>query len=140
VLSTYAEAHYAAKLLERGNRGTGYLLKDRVDDAEALAAAIRRVAAGSCVVDPEIVTRLLTHQGNLRTLDRLSPREQDVLRLMAEGRSNAGIAHAAHLSPKTVEKHVAAVFTKLSLPADDDDNRRVIAVLEWLRITGRRAP
>jgi DNA-binding NarL/FixJ family response regulator len=137
VLSTYAESHYAATLLELGDAGVGYLVKDRVDDAEALGAAVRTIAAGGCVVDPQIVAGLLRHHRALQALDRLSPREREVLGLMAEGRSNTGIAHSMHLAPKTVEKHVAAIFSELNLPFDEDDNRRVIAVLKWLRATGR---
>jgi len=137
VLSTYSESHYAAQLLNIGENGLGYLLKDRVDDAEALASALHRVVRGECVVDPAIVTSLLRHHRHERAIDRLSPRELEVLQLMAEGRSNAGIAQCMHLAPKTVEKHVAAVFTHLDLPAGREDNRRVIAVLQWLRATGK---
>lgn len=139
VLSTYAETHYAVKLFRRGNRGIGYLLKDRVDDVHTLGEALRRVVAGGCVVDPDIVTDLFAQQTMITSFDRLSPRERDVLRLMAEGRSNIGIAQETQLSPKTVEKHVAAVFTKLNLSTAADDNRRVIAVLTWLRAIAKQS-
>lgn len=133
VLSTYAESHYAARLLACGSYGIGYLLKDRVDDPEALRDALSRIADGGCVVDPSIVANLLGRQRIANPLDQLSERERDVLRLMAEGRSNLGIGQALFLSPKTVERHVAAVFMKLGLRTGADDNRRVLAVLAWLR-------
>jgi DNA-binding NarL/FixJ family response regulator len=137
VLSTYSETSYAAQLLADGSRGFGYLLKDRVADPQALCDALNRVVAGETVVDPEIVSRLLAQQRIHTELDRLTERERDVLRLMAEGRSNARIADLLYVSLKTVETHVAAVFTKLGLHAASDNNRRVLAVLTWLRATGR---
>jgi DNA-binding NarL/FixJ family response regulator len=133
VLSTYAETHYAARLLAIGPRAVGYLLKDRVDDITALGEALQRLQHGEAVVDPEIVARLVARPRRDPALARFSDRERNVLALMAEGRSNAGIAQRLFLSAKTVEAHVNAVFTKLSLPASGDDNRRVLAVLSYLR-------
>lgn len=133
VLSTYAESHYAARLLACGPYGIGYLLKDRVDDPATLRDALSRISDGGCVVDPSIVANLLGRQRIVNSVDQLSERERDVLRLMAEGRSNVGIGQALFLSPKTVERHVAAVFMKLGLRTGVDDNRRVLAVLAWLR-------
>lgn len=133
VLSTYSETVYAVRLMQQGFRGMGYLLKDCVDDVETLVDALTRVCAGRSAIDPEIVARLIAHQGRAGELSTLTAREHDVLRHMAEGRSNAGIAVALNLSARTVEAHVANVFTKLRLPADGDDNRRVLAVLTWLR-------
>ena len=135
VLSTYAETAYAVALLSTSTGGTGYLLKDRVDDVASLLDALERIAAGETVVDPDIVRRLLSRRRNTAVIDRLADRERDVLELMAQGRSNAGIAHALYLSTKTVEKHIANVFTHLDLVGGTDDNRRVLAVLTWLRNT-----
>jgi len=135
VLSTYAVTGYAVRLLEAGMRGVGYMLKDRVDDVDALRDALARVVAGELVVDPEIVARLLARKRRAVELDSLTEREREVLRLMAEGRSNAGIGHGLHLSQKTVEAHVASLLAKLGLPPAADDNRRVLAVLKWLRAT-----
>ncbi|MFG6201563.1 LuxR C-terminal-related transcriptional regulator [Nonomuraea sp. JJY05] len=136
VLSTYAEGAYAARLLDASPRGVGYLLKDRVDDAAALRSALERVASGGAVVDPEIVGILLRQRHEETTLSRLTDRERDVLRLMAEGRSNAAIARTLFLGTKTVEAHIAAVLTKLGLSPAAEDNRRVLAVLTWLRMEG----
>jgi DNA-binding NarL/FixJ family response regulator len=133
VLSTYADASYAARLLRSGGRYTGYLLKDRVEDSDALCDALTRVAEGSTVIDPEIVAGLLTRSRTTTALDQLTHREREVLRLMAEGRSNQRISRELYLSAKTVESHIAAVFTKLGLPPSSDDNRRVLAVLTLLR-------
>jgi DNA-binding NarL/FixJ family response regulator len=135
VLSTYAETALAERLLRTGSRGVGYMLKDRVATVTALHDALRRVAAGESVVDPEIVDRLLGLGRRRNPLDDLTDRERDVLRGMAEGRSNAGIAAALFLSERTVENYAARVFTKLDLPSDVDANRRVLAVLSWLRNT-----
>jgi DNA-binding NarL/FixJ family response regulator len=135
VLSTYAVTGYAVRLLETGTRGVGYMLKDRVDDVDALCDALARVVAGELVVDPEIVARLLARERPAAELDALTGREREVLRLMAEGRSNSGIGHRLHLSQKTVEAHVAALLSKLGLPPAAEDNRRVLAVLKWLRAT-----
>lgn len=134
VLSTYAETPYAVRLLAKGSRGVGYLLKDRVDNADALSDALNRIVAGESAIDPQIVSRLVERR-NSSSLADLSQREREVLRLMAEGRSNAGIGQALSLSPKTVESHISAVFTKLGIPSGSDDNRRVLAVLSCLRDT-----
>jgi DNA-binding NarL/FixJ family response regulator len=135
VLSTYAEVSYAARLLQTGTRHVGYLLKDRVEDSDALLDALRRVVAGESVVDRDIVRRLLGRQRITQTVDQLTPREREVLQLMAEGRSNAAIGKELYLSAKTVETHIAQVFAKLGLPQSSDDNRRVLAVLTYLRGT-----
>ncbi|WP_391530322.1 response regulator transcription factor [Candidatus Frankia nodulisporulans] len=136
VLSTYAEVPYALRLLGDSSGGLGYLLKDRVDDVGALLDALRRVAEGRLVLDEEIVAGLLAHRRHADELARLTPRERTVLAHMAEGRSNQGIGARLHLAPKTVENHIAGVFTKLGMPASSDDNRRVLAVLAWLRAAG----
>ncbi len=136
VLSTYAETAYALRLLEIGT-GVGYLLKDRVDDATAVRDALERVVRGETVVDPDIVTRLLTRHRHTDRLDRLTARERTVLALMAEGRSNAAIARRLHLSEKTVESHIATLLAKLDLEPAPDDNRRVLAVLAWMRAAGQ---
>jgi DNA-binding NarL/FixJ family response regulator len=133
VLSTYAETPYAMRLLHGGARGIGYLLKDHVSDAATLVDALHRVSSGETVIDPDIVTALITQQRRASQLDPLTDRERDVLRLLAEGRSNTGIGSVLHLSAKTVEAHVASVFAKLGLSAAPHDNRRVLAVLAWLR-------
>jgi DNA-binding NarL/FixJ family response regulator len=138
ILSTYGETPYAVRLLKNGSCGLGYLLKDRVDDIHRLRDALARLSAGESVIDPEIVTRLLTRHQRASDLDQLSNRERAVLRHMAEGRSNCGIGQQLFLSPKTVETHVANIFAKLGLPAASDDNRRVLAVLTWLRATSDR--
>ena len=135
VLSTYAETPYAIRLLQRGGRGVGYLLKDRVADASALIGALQRITSGEAVIDADLVATLVAQQHRAKQLDPLTTRERDILRLLAEGRSNAGIGKILHLSPKTVEPHVASVFLKLGLSSDADDNRRVLAVLAWLRAT-----
>ena len=135
VLSTYAEVAYAARLLQTGTRHVGYLLKDRVEDSDALLDALRRVVAGESVVDPSIVRRLLGRRRITQAVDQLTAREREVLQLMAEGRSNAAIGKELYLSAKTVETHIAQVFAKLGLPQSSDDNRRVLAVLTYLRGT-----
>ncbi|GIE29691.1 DNA-binding response regulator [Actinoplanes italicus] len=135
VLSTYGETGYAVRLLDLGG-SVGYLLKDRVDDAEAVRDAVGRVAAGEIVVDPEIVTRLLHRHRHAELLRGLTEREQAVLAYMAEGRSNAAIAGRLYLAPKTVEGHIAMILSKLQLERAKDDNRRVLAVLTWLRGNG----
>ncbi len=137
VLSTYAESEWVARLLAGGADRLGYLLKDRVDNIEALVAAMRRVAAGGTAVDPEVVARLLASRSRADgPLARLTPRERDVLGLMAQGLSNVGIGKRLHLAPKTVEAHVAHIFTTLGLLTDDDTNRRVRAVVTLLRSDG----
>lgn len=133
LLSTYTQTEYALRLLAHGSAGMGYLLKDRVDDVDGLRAALDRLVRRESVVDPDIVTRLLTRHNRTRELNGLSDREREVLRLMAEGRSNAGISQQLFLSVKTVEAHAATVFSKLGLHAAPRDNRRVLAVLSWLR-------
>jgi DNA-binding NarL/FixJ family response regulator len=133
VLSTYAETSYASELLETVRSGVGYLLKDNVTDAGALMESLQRVAAGETVVDPSIVRRLLGRNRKLSVMDTLNEREVEVLRHMAEGRSNLGIAKELFLSARTVETHVTSVFTKLGLTASDTENNRVRAVLAFLR-------
>jgi DNA-binding NarL/FixJ family response regulator len=133
VLSQYIETTYAARLLRDSPAGVGYLLKDRVADVTEFVDAVSRVAAGGTALDSEVVSQLLAASRHSGGLDpALTPRERDVLSLMAEGRSNAGIATALALSLGTVEKHVASVFGKLGLPASESDNRRVLAVLRYL--------
>jgi DNA-binding NarL/FixJ family response regulator len=136
VLSTYAESSYASQLLETVRFGVGYLLKDNVTDADALMESLERVAAGETVVDPAIVRRLLGRKRKPSVMETLNDRELEVLRHMAEGRSNLGIAKELFLSARTVETHVTSVFTKLGLTASDTDNNRVRAVLAFLRAPG----
>jgi len=132
VLSQYIEPHYALDLIEGAEQRAGYLLKDRVGDVHELAEAIRQVAAGRLVVDPSIVAQLVTRSRRRNPLDALTQRELEVLGLMAEGRSNQAIATRLFITDKTVEAHVRAIFTKLTLPAASDDHRRVLAVLAYL--------
>lgn len=133
VLSQYSEAAYAERLLRDGSTHVGYLLKDRVNDVTALHDAMTRVARGETVIDPEIIRTLVARPRQQNPLDRLTDREHLVLALMAEGRSNQGIGDRLHLSAKTVETHVGAIMTKLDLPDTADDNRRVAAVVRYLR-------
>ncbi len=133
VLSQYIEAAYAMRLLEEGGAGRGYLLKDRVSDLDSFAAAIRRVADGGSVVDPEVIAALVGARRDHGPLDDLTEREREILALMAEGRSNVGICERLVLSPRTVESHVRTIFHKLGLTAAEDDHRRVLAVLTYLR-------
>jgi DNA-binding NarL/FixJ family response regulator len=140
VLSTYAETSYASQLLEAVRTGVGYLLKDNVTDADALMKSLSRVAAGETVVDPAIVRRLLGKNRTPRVTDMLNERELTVLRHMAEGRSNLGIAKELFLSARTVETHVTSVFTKLGLTQSDTENNRVRAVLAFLRSPGSEKP
>lgn len=132
VLSQYVEERYAGELLSQETSGVGYLLKDRVADVDEFLDALRRVAAGGTALDPEVVAQLLVRR-RPDPLDRLTPREAEVLRLMAEGRSNAGIAAALVVTASAVEKHVNNIMSKLDLPAADTDHRRVLAVLQLLR-------
>jgi DNA-binding NarL/FixJ family response regulator len=132
VFSQYIETRYASRLLEKGTAGIGYLLKDRVADVAEFAAALERVAGGGTALDPEVVSQLLGASLRSAGLASLTPRERDVLSLMAEGRSNAGIAAALVVSGGAVEKHVASIFAKLGLPPSESDNRRVLAVLRYL--------
>jgi DNA-binding NarL/FixJ family response regulator len=133
VLSQYIETRYAARLLEDNAAGIGYLLKDRVADVADFTEALERVAAGGTALDPEVVSQLVRSSQQTEGLIGLTPRERDVLALMAEGRSNAGIAAALVVSASVVEKHVANIFAKLRLPPSEADNRRVLAVLRYLR-------
>ena len=123
---------YARELLADRAGGVGYLLKDRVFNDEAFAAAIRSVAAGGTVLDPEVVQKLMTRSSRTEPVARLTPREREVLALMAEGRSNAAIAQRLYITEKAVSKHAAGIFGKLDLAPSDDDNRRVLAVLAYL--------
>jgi DNA-binding NarL/FixJ family response regulator len=133
ILSQDVEAGTATRLLTDSPAGLGYLLKDRVGDAEEFAATLRRVAAGGSALDPRVVARLLANQRDDGPLATLSAREREVLGLLAEGRSNRAICERLQLSPRAVQKHVTAVFAKLGLESDEDDNRRVLAVLAHLR-------
>jgi DNA-binding NarL/FixJ family response regulator len=132
VLSQYIETKYTARLLEGNAAGVGYLLKERVADVAEFADALQRVAAGGTALDPDVVGQLLRASRHAGGLAALTGREGRVLALMAEGRSNAGIAGALVVSGGTVEKHVASIFGKLGLPPDEGDNRRVLAVLRYL--------
>jgi DNA-binding NarL/FixJ family response regulator len=129
ILSQYVERLYARELLSDSSGAVGYLLKDRVGDVQQFIGAIRQVAAGGTVMDPEVVTQLLRQQDKLAAL---TPREKDVLRLMAEGRSNAAIAARLVISEKAINNHINALFAKLGLPPSGSDHRRVLAVLAYL--------
>jgi DNA-binding NarL/FixJ family response regulator len=133
LLSGHVEVASAARLFDEHSHGLGYLLKDRVDNVQALVASLHRVARGELVLDPEVVESQFRRRKNARVLEQFSDRERAVLQYMAEGRSNAGIASEMNVVVKTVESYVASVFTKLGLPPSADDNRRVLAVLAWLR-------
>jgi DNA-binding NarL/FixJ family response regulator len=133
VLSQYVEQLYARELLASGVGAVGYLLKDRVSDVAEFVDGVRRVAAGATVLDPEVVATVMARRRD-EPLDRLSPREREVLGLMAEGRSNAAIAAHLSVTEKAVAKHINSIFTKLDLPIDEDDHRRVRAVLAWLHV------
>jgi DNA-binding NarL/FixJ family response regulator len=133
VLSQYVEPLYARELTLSGAAGIGYLLKDRVADVSAFIDAVRRVAAGGTVLDPDVVTSLLSHRDRGQAMARLTAREREVLAYMAEGRSNAAIAAKLVVTPKAVDKHINSIFMKLDLPLDADDNRRVLAVLRYLQ-------
>jgi DNA-binding NarL/FixJ family response regulator len=132
VLSQYVEESYATDLLSTQSSAVGYLLKDRVAQVSDFLDALRRVAAGGTVLDPEVVDQLLIRRRS-DPIDRLTPRELEVLRLMAEGRSNNGIVEALRVSHSAVEKYISNIFTKLDLPPTDTDHRRVLAVLKFLR-------
>lgn len=132
VLSQYVEEQYATELVASKSKGVGYLLKDRVADTSDFIAALRDVAGGGTVLDPEVVTQLLTRARHADPLAALTPRERDVLDLMAQGRTNSAIAQELFVSHGAVEKHVTSIFTKLDLPPADGDHRRVLAVLRWL--------
>ena len=132
VLSQYVEQLYARELLASGSGGIGYLLKDRVFDSGQFVDAVRRVAAGGTAMDPEVVAQLLTRRSADEPLSTLTPREPEVLGLMAEGRSNAAIAASMFITEKAIGKHTNAIFGKLGLEQSEDDNRRVLAVLAYL--------
>jgi DNA-binding NarL/FixJ family response regulator len=133
VLSQYVERLYARELLASAEGGIGYLLKDRVSDVDDFVAAVRRVIAGGTVLDPEVVAQLMSRRDG-EPVERLTPREREVLALMAEGRSNAAIAGRLFVTEKAVAKHINSIFSRLDLPLGVDDHRRVLAVLAWLRV------
>jgi DNA-binding NarL/FixJ family response regulator len=133
VLSQYVETGYALELLADGADGVGYLLKERVSDIAEFAAAVRRVGAGGSALDPTVVGRIVNRRRRDDPLAELTPREREVLELMAEGRSNQGIAERLVVTERAVEKHVTSIFLKLRLPAAAEDHRRVLAVLTYLR-------
>jgi DNA-binding NarL/FixJ family response regulator len=133
VLSQYVELGLAMKLLEESAEGLGYLLKDRVSDVREFTMAIERVAEGGSAIDPTIISQLLGRRRHDSLLDRVTPREREVLELMAEGRSNQGIAERLVISERAVQKHITSIFEKLGLTASGDDHRRVLAVLAFLR-------
>ena len=133
VLSQHLEPRYALRLIEENPAKVGYLLKERVGRVAQLLDALNRVAAGECVIDREIVDELINRSRHPDPLDELTPREREILALIAEGRSNQGICRALWLSPKTVETHIRSVFAKLDIQAAPHDNRRVLAVLAHLR-------
>ncbi|GAA1964288.1 response regulator transcription factor [Kitasatospora viridis] len=132
VLSQYVEQLYARELLAGSTGSIGYLLKDRVMDSVQFVEALRRVAAGGTAMDPEVISRLLTHNEGNSAVTALSPREREVLGLMAEGRTNAAIAQRLVITERAVAKHTASIFLRLGLQPSDDDNRRVLAVLAYL--------
>ncbi len=132
MLSQYVEERYATDLIASDTRGFGYLLKDRVADVTEFVEAVRRVGGGGTALDPEVVSQLLVRSRRKDPLGALTPRETDVMRLMAEGRSNNGIAAELVVSEGAVEKHVSSIFTKLALPPAEQDHRRVLAVLRYL--------
>jgi DNA-binding NarL/FixJ family response regulator len=133
VVSQYVEHTYATELLAVGGGGVGYLLKDRIIDVDDFVDAVRRVAEGGTALDPEVVAQLFSRRRSRGPLERLTPRELEVLGLMAEGRSNQAIAEALVLTVGAVEKHIASIFNKLRLPQSGTDHRRVLAVLTYLQ-------
>ena len=135
VLSQYVETRQAIKLLQHAPQQVGYLLKDRVSDIAEFTGTLRRIARGGSVIDPDVVAQLLRRRGEDSALDDLTGREQDILALIAEGRSNHAICERLFLSPKTVETHVGSIFGKLGLRPASDDHRRVLAVLMYIRNT-----
>lgn len=132
MLSQYVEERYAVELLTGRTRGVGYLLKDRVADVPEFLDSLRRVAEGGTALDPEVVSQLLVRREGSE-MERLTPREREVIAHMAEGRSNAGIAETMYLSDGAVSKHIHSIFTKLGLPPTESHNRRVLAILKYLR-------
>lgn len=132
VLSQYVEESYATDLLADGTDGLGYLLKDRIADVSQFLDAVARVGTGGTALDPEVVSQLFARSRRRDPLAELSPREREVLGLMAEGRTNTAIARALVVSDGAIEKHISNIFTKLDLPPTDTDHRRVLAVLRWL--------
>jgi DNA-binding NarL/FixJ family response regulator len=132
VLSQHVEQLYARELLADRGGGVGYLLKDRVSNVGQFIDAVRRVAAGGTVMDPEVVSQLLTQRAGAQPLQELTGREREVLGLMAEGRSNGAIAGRLFITEKAVSKHINSIFSKLRMPPSEDDNRRVLAVLAYL--------
>ncbi len=133
VLSQYIEERYAVDLIGECAEGVGYLLKDRVGDLDAFADAVRRVGEGGSVLDPEVVGQMLGRRRRVDPLDELSPREREVIDLMAQGRSNSGIAEALVITESAVEKHVTSIFDTLGIERDGDAHRRILAVLTYLR-------
>jgi len=140
VLSQYVETTFALRLVADGSGGVGYLLKDRVDDIDDFADAVRRVAKGGSVIDPEVVAQLVGRRRAKVPLDDLTEREREVLALIAEGRSNQAIAKTLHVTEGSVEKHITAVFQKLDLEPDESGNRRVLAALAHLEHGGTTPP
>lgn len=138
LLSQHVETHSAVRLMTEFEGGVKYVLKERVSDLAGFAADIRRVASGECVIDAELVGRLVAKKRERDPLGRLTDRERTVLDLLARGRSNRALARELHVSDKTVETHVRSIFTKLDLAPDEDDHRRVRAVLPFLRSSWRR--
>lgn len=132
VLSQHVEQLYARELLADGDGGIGYLLKDRVFDADQFIDAVRRVAAGGTAMDPQVISQLLSRRSQDRPMGVLTPREREVMELVAQGRSNAAIAAQLVITERAVAKHTSNIFGKLGLPPSDDDNRRVLAVLAYL--------
>jgi DNA-binding NarL/FixJ family response regulator len=133
VVSQYVEQTYAVELLADGGGGVGYLLKERIADPADFVDAVRRVAAGGTAMDPEVVAQLVSRRGPASSVGALTPREREVLELMAEGRSNGAIAQSLVVTEGAVEKHVSSIFGKLGLAPSDGDHRRVLAVLAFLR-------
>jgi DNA-binding NarL/FixJ family response regulator len=133
VLSQYLEPDYAIQLVEAKPGRVGYLLKERVGRVEQLLDAVQRVSAGECVVDRAVIDDLIARRDRVDPIEQLTPREREILALMAEGRSNQGICHALWLSPKTIETHIRGAFAKLGIREAPEDNRRVLAVLTYLR-------
>jgi DNA-binding NarL/FixJ family response regulator len=132
LLSQHVQRGYATELLESGSAGIGYLLKQRVTDVDAFLAAVHRVAAGGSVLDPEVVATMMARPRRKDPVERLTPRQREVLALMAEGRSNGAIAARLHLTSKSVAKHSAHVYDVLGLEPDEEDHRRVLAVVRFL--------